>query len=229
MKRITLDGVSKHFEEHFALHRLTTSFDAGSATALLGANGAGKTTLLHLLATLDAPSAGTILYDSVSWDRVKRFARGQIGWVSHQSLVYPDLTGMENLHFTASMYGAPTTSEDLSSRLTKVGLEESAWHKRVGAYSRGMVQRLTLARALVGDPKLLLLDEPLTGLDRQGRAEVIALFEGLREQGKILVISSHDLQAIQKSCTHALILRQGRITYDAPLGRDLVELYEAHS
>ena len=229
MKRITLDGVSKHFDEHFALHRLHTTFDAGSATALLGANGAGKTTLLHLLATLDAPSAGRILYDTVSWERVKKHARGQIGWVSHQPLVYPDLTGLENLHFTASMYGASTRHEDLSARLTQVGLVPGAWHKRVGAYSRGMVQRLTLARALVGDPKLLLLDEPLTGLDRQGRAEVITLFEQLRDQDKILIISSHDLLAIQKSCTHVLILRQGRITHDAPLTEDLVALYEAHS
>ena len=230
MKSVTLRGVSRHFGRHVALHRTDLELHAGSLTGIVGANGAGKTTLMNMIATLDRPSSGTIHYDSWPWRHMSRRGRELVGWVSHAPLVYGDLTGAENLRFYASMYGVPEASERAGALLGRVGLLHAA-DKLVNAYSRGMVQRLTIARALLHDPHLLLLDEPLTGLDRQGRRDVLDLFEEQRAQGRILLLSTHDLHALQRACTRLLVMRQGSIVLDHEVegSEDMIAIYEAHA
>lgn len=229
MKRVLLEGVSRAYGRAFALHRVSTSFAAGSATALLGGNGAGKTTLLNILATLDAPTSGRVLYDALTWAQVARRGRLAIGWVGHDPLLYPNLSGAENLAFYTRMYGIDDPS--LADRLlARVGMAD-ARSRLVRDCSRGMVQRLTIARALLHDPALLLLDEPLTGLDRAGRADLSELFAELRAQGKILILSTHDLHTADALCDRALFLRRGRLAHDTLLTSpgDLLRAYEEHA
>lgn len=230
MKRIALRQVSRVFGRTFALHKVSLDLDAGSATGLLGENGAGKTTLLNILATLDSPSSGTIHYDGLTHKAVARRARRAIGWVSHDPLVYQDLTGRENLAFYANMYGLSDQDAGIDAWFERIGLTD-AQHQQVHSYSRGMIQRLTVARALLHDPKLLLLDEPLTGLDRQGRFDMIDLFSELRKQGKLLILSTHDLQSLGALCDRLVVLKSGRLSYhgDVDGSQQVLELYEAHA
>ena len=230
MRRVQTKSLSRVFGRQFALHRVSLEIDAGTVTGLVGENGAGKTTLLNILATLDSPSSGDVRFDKLSWSQFSRQARHHIGWVSHDSLLYGDLTGRENLEFFGEMYGLDDLEENVPVWLDRVGLEDVG-NKRVNAYSRGMRQRLTLARALLHDPDLLLLDEPLTGLDQAGRENIAELFSRLGDAQKIIVIATHDLAALQGLATHLTVLRNGRVTYDAGVDTDadLVELYRANA
>ena len=227
MKRIELKQISRHYGRHFALHRLDMTLRAGEITGIMGANGAGKTTLLNLLAGIEEPSAGTIQYDSWSWARFATKGRRRIGWISHAPLLYEDLTGEENLRFYAQMYGLDDTEGCCARWLERVGLSDSAT-KRVEVYSRGMVQRLTIARALLHDPELLLLDEPLTGLDRAARAQMGALLLEERARGKLVVLSTHDLHALSSICDRMVILRKGRLVHEgrAQDRAELIATYE---
>lgn len=230
MKQVTLKEVSRAYGRHFALHRVSTSFKAGSITALLGGNGAGKTTLLNILATLEAPTKGSIHYDKNPWTLFSKKGRQHIGWVSHEPLLYPTLTGRENLSFYARMYGVKQAQERLEPLLEQVAMSAHA-DQRVETYSRGMVQRLTIARALLHDPSLLLLDEPLTGIDRQGRVMIKTLFETLRQQGKILIMSTHDLHILGDLCQRLDILKRGKLVFSERVTdtQDIIQAYEAHA
>jgi|AP45_3_1055517.scaffolds.fasta_scaffold10108_2 heme exporter protein A len=230
MKQIRLEQVSRHFGKHFALHRVDLTFKAGSITAVVGANGAGKTTLLNILATLDKPSSGKVRYDTFSWDSFARRGRGLVGWVSHAPLVYPDLTGRENLTFYADMHGIESDTKACDAWLERVALLPAA-DKLVQTYSRGMIQRLTIARSLLNDPRLVILDEPLTGLDRSGRGDITALFKELRDRGKILILSTHDLHSLAGLCDDLVVLRKGKVAHkgNPTSARDIIATYEAHA
>lgn len=227
MKHIKLEQVSRHYGRHFALHRVSTNIRAGEITALMGSNGAGKTTLLNILAGIEAPSSGEVHYDAWSWQQFAKHGRHLVGWVSHSALLYMDLTGRENLEFYASMYGLNKIKAHCTQWLERVGLSESA-DRRVSVYSRGMVQRLTIARALLHNPELLLLDEPLTGLDREARAQMGDLFLAQRDQGKVVILSTHDLHTLSTICDRMLVLRKGQLQHDGtPNSRgELIETYE---
>lgn len=230
MKSVRVVEVSKIFGREYALHRVSLTFEAGSLTALLGGNGAGKTTLLNILATLESPSSGHVHYDGNAWPAFAKAGRRYIGWVSHEGLVYGDLSGQENLEFYAKMYGLPDPKALAARWLERVGLAHAA-SRRVHAYSRGMLQRLSIARAMMHDPALLLLDEPLTGLDRQGREDVGALFGELKARGKILVMSTHDLHALDGICDQVAILKQGKLRHlsEATTAAQVISAYEAHA
>lgn len=230
MKLIRLEDVSRAYGRHFALHRVSTQFDAGTLTALLGGNGAGKTTLLNILATLETPTQGEVFYDKNPWQAFARRGRRHVGWVSHEPLLYETLTGRENLRFFAQMYGLAQPDKIIDQRMEEVAITHAADHP-IHTYSRGMVQRLTIARALLHNPSLLLLDEPLTGLDRQGRASMKALFSQLRSEGKILIMSTHDLHILQGLCDRLHILKQGRLVWTQEIDstHDIIQAYEAHA
>ena len=230
MKRVHLEQVSRHFGRYFALHRVSMNLDAGTLTAIVGANGAGKTTLLNILATLDRPSSGEVLYDKYSWKVFSKQARHLVGWVSHAPLVYEDLSGLENLHFYASMYGIDAPEDKAREWLHRVGLADAMEH-RVDTYSRGMVQRLTIARALMHSPELLLLDEPLTGLDREGRSDIAALFDEQRARGCILVMTTHDLHTLGGLCDRMVIMRKGKLVHDSSPenAEQVIRAYEEHA
>lgn len=230
MRRVALRDVSRAYGRAFALHRVSLGLEGGTMTALLGGNGAGKTTLLTMLATLEQPTQGEILYDQTPWPKMARSGRHLIGWVGHDPLLYRDLTGRENLLFYAKMYGESDPDKLVDGWLDRVKMREAA-ERRVHTYSRGMVQRLTLARALLHGPRLLLLDEPLTGLDQQGKAVVHEVLAELREAGCVVVMSTHELHALDGVCTHVAVLKRGKLmAYEqAETVGEVLKVYEAHA
>ena len=229
--RITLERVTKVYGRQRALAGVTLELRAGAICGLLGQNGAGKSTLLAILATLLRPTSGEVRYGSVPHARAARGLRGAIGFVAHDSFLYADLTGRENLRLFARLYGLAEPAARAEELIVRVGLQ-AAQDRVVRTYSRGMQQRLALARALVHDPRLLLLDEPFTGLDR---AAVAMLKELLLEQqaaGAILLLVTHDLEIAAELCGHLAILKGGKVAHDerlaAPLGyAELTERYHA--
>ena len=183
-------------------------------TALLGHNGAGKTTLLGILSTLVRPTDGAIRYQANGKEVTGGDVRRQIGLLAHASLCYGELSAHENLELVAGLYDVDGSRTALTALLDRVGLEPKARDRASRTYSRGMVQRLALARALLTKPSLLLLDEPFTGLDRGGALALGAELGALRDQGAIVVVVTHDLEAIADRTDHVAILRRGQLAFE---------------
>jgi heme exporter protein A len=185
---ISAHNLTKSFGRTRALWPLDLEVSAGETVALLGPNGAGKTTLLRLLATLDKPTAGQLQIAGVDALRDRQSVRAQLGLVAHQTFLHPELTAMEELTFYGQLYGAPEPRTRADELLDQFGLLDRA-DSRIGALSRGQQQRLSIARALLHDPAVLLLDEPDTGLDAGG----MAVLEGLLgRRNRTIVFSSHN-------------------------------------
>ncbi len=225
-------GVTKVYGRTRALAGVDLTFRVGEVTALLGANGAGKTTLLSILSTLLRPSAGEVRYGEAGHDEAATSLRGEIGLVSHAALVYPQLSALENLHFFGRLYGLDQLPERAAAVLERVGLAEPAWQRAASTYSRGMLQRLALARALLPDPRLLLLDEPFTGLDRDASARLMEILREARGRGRIVVLVTHDLDGAARLADRTAILARGRVSHlveEAVDGPELGELYRTHT
>ena len=222
-----IDAIRTHdlgraFDEHYAVIGLDAVFPAGTATALLGPNGAGKSTLIGMLSTRQTPTEGEVVFgDGLRGPRL----RSLISYVGHRTMVYADLSARENLRFFSKMFGLTDMEDRIDVLLDEVGLEH-AKDRAVLGFSRGMAQRLTLARALLSNPAILLLDEPLTGLDQAGVAEALALFAKLRDSGAIVIMASHDLVATNTLVDRALVLVDGRKAYEGPVSGDLAAVYE---
>jgi heme exporter protein A len=184
---------------------------AGRVQLVVGPNGCGKSTLARLAAGLLKASKGTVRVERRD-PRIHAAARRRIGLVAHQSLLYDDLTPRENLEFTARLYGladAKARIDDLLDRLV-IGRERDVAVRRL---SRGMTQRAALARALLHDPTLLILDEPFTGLDAPSVARLVALLDAAREHGAALLVVSHDLGDVWRLPAAVAVLHQGRIAF----------------
>lgn len=216
---------SRFYGRHRALHDCTFEAGSGDAWAVVGPNGAGKSTLLNLLATIVRPSEGAVVfngrYDSFA-DRSR--IRAHVGLVAHDSLLYADLTGRENLAFYADLYGVNDAGR-VEGWLERVGLG-GAGDQPVGAYSRGMKQRLCIARALLHEPSVVLLDEPLTGLDRSGQAFLWSLVRWLRAQQRIVFVVTHRLNAPPGAFSHAMVLDRGRVRAQQASPADIGALYD---
>ena len=200
-ERRALDGVDLHLEE-------------GERLAVLGPNGAGKTTLLRMLATLLRPERGELAIAGHPLPQGARRARGLIGYVAHDPLVYLDLTALQNLELYADLYGVPSPRERILGMLEQVGLLARAYEP-VRAYSRGMAQRLGLARALLHRPAILLLDEPYAGLDALGAG----LLDGVladRDSGRSAVSVTHEVERAVALADRVLVLRAGRVVLEEP-------------
>lgn len=204
--RVAVRRVGKLYGRHRALWDVTLETAPGDRLGLLGPNGAGKTTLLWLLSTLSRPSSGTLQVGPYSGDQVVG-ARGRIALLTHDSMTYDDLTGLENLELVAELSGRPRA--DASAWLAHVELEDAA-ERPAKTYSRGMRQRLGLARCLMIEPELLLLDEPFTGLDR---ASGEALERRLRAHPAVQWIVTHELDRAARICNRFAFLRRGRLTH----------------
>ncbi len=224
MNRAEARNVTKIYGAHRALHKVTLGLTPGRVTALMGPNGAGKTTLLWLFSTLSTPSSGTMHFGDLPPERAKE-ARGRIGLLSHASLTYGDLSGLENVIFFGKLYGAERPEESARALLVEFGLED-AMNRPAKTYSRGMTQRLGLARALIGRPRIVLLDEPFTGLDRASTRTVIERIGILRDQGAMVLMISHDMETTAELADEVAILRRGKLVHrhegrlDAPGLRD---------
>ncbi|MFN3197922.1 MAG: ABC transporter ATP-binding protein [Bradymonadia bacterium] len=225
-EQVAISRVSKAFDEHYALVDVSAELPAGVTTALLGPNGAGKSTLMSLLSTRARPSEGEIVFgDEAISGITPPHLRAAIGYVGHQTMLYRDLTARENLVFFGRICGVSDLEKAVPEWLERVGLALDM-DRPVAGFSRGMAQRLSIARALMHRPRLLLLDEPFTGLDRDGVKAAIELLRGEAEAGAILALCSHDLVATESLATRALILRKGRVVHHGPIGEEgLTALY----
>jgi heme exporter protein A len=210
---LRLVHVSKTFGRHRALADVSLSFLPGQVAAVLGPNGAGKSTLLALLSTLSHPSQGRI---TLGDDDLSRHSplRATIGYVGHEPGVYGDLSARQNLRLFASLYGIQSAENRIDEMLTRVGLEGVRREAAARTFSRGMVQRLALARALLHQPKILLFDEPGSALDPAGAAWLAGELQRERECGRLVVLVTHDLVAAAAVATHVVVLRRGRVARD---------------
>ena len=214
LSRVAVRKVGKRFGQHRALANVDVELAAGEVCALLGPNGAGKSTLLGILSTLVRPSSGDVSYlegdaPRRSDDRLRR----EIGLLAHASLCYGELSAVENLVFFGGLYGVADPRARAHTLLDQVGLDEKARERPARNYSRGMVQRLALARALISDPSLLLLDEPFTGLDRGGALSLGKRLGQARAEGAIVLVVTHDLEAIAEVTDHVVVLRRGQVAH----------------
>ncbi len=205
-------GLTKVYGRQRALAGVDLTLRAGETTALLGPNGAGKSTLVGILATLVSPTAGSVRYGG--GETGDDALRGAIGVIAHESHCYGDLSGHENLVFFARLYGVPDARAAADALLARVGLKDAA-SRPARTYSRGMMQRLAVARALVHKPRLLLADEPFTGLDRAGVALLAELLAEERARGCIMVVVTHDFDAVAPLVDRVVVLARGRIAHDA--------------
>lgn len=203
----------KSFGHRVALTGVNLSAEAGERVTLVGPNGAGKTTLLRILATLARPTSGQVRVAGLDASKAGEDARRRIGFLSHRTLLYGDLTAEQNLRFYARMYDLDDASVRIAELLECVGL---AGRQRdlVHTFSRGMQQRLSVARAVLHRPQVLLLDEPYTGLDPNAAQVLTDLLADLAGEGCTVLMTTHNLERGLAAGDRVAVLAQGRIVYD---------------
>jgi heme exporter protein A len=214
---IEIRGLTKIFGVNPVLRGVDLDVERGQFLALFGPNGSGKTTLLRILAALARPTSGTVRIGGWELPGEAGYVRAQLGVVGHLPLLYDTLTAEENLLFFARLYDLPPAGrrERVESVLRRVGLWRRA-RDVVRTYSRGMQQRLAIARAILHDPAVLLLDEPYTGLDRDAAALFDDLLREVAISGRTVVMTTHDLRRSQTLADRIAILSRGKIAFDAP-------------
>lgn len=198
---------------HRALRGVSLHITPGSVTALVGPNGAGKSTLLRCLAGLDTPLAGRISVDGIDVLAEPREAHRALGYLSDFFGLYEQLSVAQSLHYAAAAQGVPEAQVPARARTTAEQLQLThKWDTPCANLSRGQRQRVAIGQAIVHNPRVLLLDEPASGLDPEARSSLSGLFRQLQAQGMTLVVSSHILSELDEYCTHILAIRDGRIT-----------------
>ncbi len=222
--RLAAVDLGRHFGRRKALSHVSFECHAGEIVGLLGPNGAGKSTLLSILATLLAPSTGRVEYGSATVDKAGARLRARLGMLGHDLYLYPELTARENLSFFARLYGLENPVQIVDQGLEQAALTARA-DDQVSGFSRGMRQRLALERALLHRPRLLLLDEPFTGLDQASSAALAARLRDLRDQGCLIVLATHDLEVAEHVLSRSLFLRAGRLAEDSSATDDLRSRY----
>jgi len=210
--------VYKRFGTKIALRDVNVTLVAGESVALLGANGAGKTTLLRTLATLSRPTRGQVLAFGVEAWGARADVRSRIGVVAHQPYVYPELTCTENLAFFATMFGLDDVGRRAATALDRVGLTKRA-DDRAATLSRGLLQRLNLARAILHEPLVLVLDEPDTGLDAAGREVLSEIVRSQVARGGSVVLTTHALEYGVDLATRVVVIAEGQVVLDQPRER----------
>ena len=208
---LTFTDVTRNFGRRRALNKVSFACRAGELVALIGPNGAGKSTLLAIAATLLAPSSGQVTYGARSAADAGVELRGRIGLLTHDLFVYPELSAAENLAFFAQMYGLGHLPAVVDEALSRANLTDRR-DDPVATFSRGMRQRLAIERALLHSPRLLLLDEPFTGLDDAAVLATRARLRAVRDAGAIVLVTTHDLEAIEPIADRAVVLTGGRLT-----------------
>jgi len=203
---IAVADLVKQFGRFYALRGVSAEFVAGRLYAVLGDNGAGKTTLLRSLAGLSAPTRGTI---SILGKNDLRSVCGEIGYMAHPSLLYDEMSGMENLRYFAQLYGI-VDDRRCANVIRAVKLDPELT-RPVGQYSQGMRQRMSLARALLNDPKILLLDEPFSNVDTRSAREMVALLAGMRTSGKTIFVVTHQAFLLDSVADEYVWMEAGQI------------------
>ena len=225
---LQIQDLTKSYSLKPVLRGINLDICRGERVALLGANGAGKTTLLRILAGLARPDAGTIRVNGLDIVRDVQQARHLVGFVAHQPYLYDELTALENLLFFGRMYAVKQVHERAAQLLNKVGLARRA-HERVSTLSRGQVQRLSLARALLHSPQLLLLDEPDTSLDEEGNELLANILYEHTGHGGTTLFTTHNLEHALHWSNQVAMLNAGRVVYTRETeGLELYTLQEVY-
>jgi ABC-type multidrug transport system ATPase subunit len=204
---IVVTGLIKQFGRFAALRGVNASFDAGRLYAILGDNGAGKTTLLRALAGLTLPTRGSI--SVLGQLRLREVCR-DIGYMAHPSLLYDEMSGMENLRYFAKLYGIER--EERCAEVIRAVALDPALARPVGQYSQGMRQRMSLARALLHDPKILLLDEPFSNVDLRSARQMVGLVAKMRDAGKTIFVVTHQAALLEGSADEFVWMEYGLIS-----------------
>ena len=210
-RRLRVAKVSKNYGRQRALVDVSLAFEPGRVAAIVGPNGAGKTTLLGILSTLVRPTRGELLLGD---EPLGPHARHTIGYVGHEPGVYPDLSARQNLRLFAALYGLPSAEDRITAMLERVDLADVRGDLPARAYSRGMLQRLALARALLHEPEIVLFDEPSSALDPAGVAWLVGELVRERESGRLVILVTHDLEAAAQVAGHIVVIRRGRVALE---------------
>jgi len=202
---VQVDGVSKIYGRTAAVRNVSLQLEPGRFYVLRGENGAGKSTLLRMIAGLSAPTEGTIRVFGMK----TRDALARMGYMAHAPLLYDELSGMENLRFFGRLYGIESDAP-LADAIRRVGLDPGLT-RRVGQYSQGMRQRLSLARAIFHSPQLLLLDEPFSNVDPESASQIAQLLAAMRVAGITILLVTHQLGLLAKTADEFLVLSAGEL------------------
>lgn len=208
---ITVTSLVKQFGRFAALRGVNASFEAGRLYAILGDNGAGKTTMLRVLAGLVRPTRGAV---SILGHANPREACREFGYMAHPSLLYDEMSGLENLRYFARLYGIRDDAR-CSESIAAVGLDPKL-ERPVGQYSQGMRQRMSLARAMLHDPKILLLDEPFSNVDIHSAREMVKLLAHMRDQGKTIFVVTHQASLLDGAANEFVWMQSGQIVNRTP-------------
>ena len=222
------EDIRKTFGHFTALAGVTLNVRRGEFVALFGRNGAGKTTFLKIAATLVRYTHGTLRVEGIDIREEPERARRYIGFLSHNTYLYRDLTPVENLRFFSRLYGVPDSDERIFSLLERVGLRRRA-SDPVRAFSRGLHQRLGIARVMLHDPSVILLDEPYTGLDANAVEILNQILDQAAAAGKTIILTTHDLEQGLRAATRAVIIDRGKIVFTgSPKDQAVREAYGAY-
>lgn len=213
---LEIRNVTKFFGDLAALKEVTLGIRCGESALLYGPNGAGKTTLLRMLASLARPSSGEVLFAGKNIEHDGASAKAAIGFVSHATFLYGELTVRENLRFFGRLFGLINLEKRIDAALEMFDMRQ---RENVFArdLSRGLQQRASLARAFLHDPEFVILDEPFTGLDHESAKKLEDLLLRLPKQGKALLFSTHDFEQGAALATRLIALKAGRVRYNGPL------------
>lgn len=226
-----VSSVTKRMGTHQVLHGVDLALSAGEVVVILGANGAGKTTLMRILSTFLRADSGQITLQGVDYAKGASRLRPSIGWITHEPLGYLSWSPYQNLQFLGRMYGISELSSRVLNLLDRVGILTFA-HEPLRIFSRGMTQRFMIARALIHDPPLLLLDEPFSGLDLRGQEFMTQLVEEERARGKGLLLTTHTTALAHKVGDRYLVLNKGKLVSLGEAGRtslaELEQSYQEH-
>jgi ABC-type multidrug transport system ATPase subunit len=222
---VRLVDVSRHFGRRRAVSHVSLTAASGDIIGLLGPNGAGKSTIISMLATLVAPTSGSVTYGGQAARAHGDGLRASIGLLAHELYLYPELTARQNLEFFARLYGLQPSAA-VESALAAAGLSDRA-DDEVAGFSRGMRQRLALERALLHHPRLVLMDEPFTGLDDAATNVVRVRLKALSAAGAIVLLATHDLDLADGLVTRVAIVRSGRLVADEPAAPGLRARYRS--
>jgi len=225
---ITVSSLTKYYGDFKALDSVSFAMEKGWVYGYLGPNGAGKTTTIRTMLGLLKPDQGEVQITGINPTENPVQALQSLGYAPELPTMQAFFTGEQMLDFMGKMFGLATQvrKEKIKQLLDLVGLEE--WgDKKIGKYSKGMVQRLSLALALVNDPMVLIMDEPTIGMDPEATAHFRNLFTTLSKQGKTIFISSHLLDEVQRICTHVGMINRGRMVFDGPITQ-VLETFTQH-
>ena len=229
MSYLKVRNLTKSFGRLKAVDGIDLDLEKGNTVAIFGGNGAGKTTLLKIISTLMRPSSGTVRIGDAEDGRNADSVRRTIGFISHSLFLYKDLNAVENLRYFGKLYGVRSLEDRISKLLTDFGLLPRMYDP-VMTYSRGMLQRLALARALIHDPELLLLDEPFTGLDRSAAAILTVYIERHKSEGGATILVTHDLENGYSVADELAVLTNGELLWRKnPVDISLEEFKKVYS